>query len=131
METSLESMQDFPLRMGALPQGALQFAAFMDAEPADAAEVTELAGWLFGKGLFPVLDGVDTELLGDEVRCTLLTACTHYKQHLRRCLEKCSILLTAQVSWQNMDAISHLGLHDICLHASHRVSVLLSHPAVD
>ena len=59
--------QVFPLRMGALPGGAVEYAAFMDAEAADAAEASELADWLFGKRQFPRLDGVDTELLGCEV----------------------------------------------------------------
>lgn len=60
-------MQEFPLRMGGLPQGALQFAAYKDAEPSDATEAAELAGWLFDRGQFPRLDGVDTEVLGIEV----------------------------------------------------------------
>lgn len=53
--------------MRALPGGAVEFAAFMDAEPADSAETAELADWLFGRRQFPKLDGVDTELLGCEV----------------------------------------------------------------
>ena len=59
--------QVFPLRMGALPGGAVEYAAFMDAEPSDGAEAAELAEWLFGRRQFPKLDGVDMELLGCEV----------------------------------------------------------------
>lgn len=54
--------------MNGFPRGTVEYAAFMDAEPADAAEVSELADWLFGRGQFPKLDGVDMELLGCEVR---------------------------------------------------------------
>ena len=61
-------VQDFPLRMSGFPRGVVEYAAFLDAEPADAAEVAELADWLFGRGQFPKLDGVDMELLGCEVR---------------------------------------------------------------
>lgn len=53
--------------MSGLPQGVLQFAALKDAEPEEPSEIAELAEWLFGRGQFPVLDGVDTELLGIEV----------------------------------------------------------------
>ena len=53
--------------MGALPQGIVQFAALKDAEPEEPSEIAELAQWLFGRGQFPVLDGVDTQLLGIEV----------------------------------------------------------------
>ena len=67
----LISLQDFPLRMQGLPQGVIQYAAYMDAEPADAAEAAELADWLFGRGQFPKLDGVDMELLGCEVQDSL------------------------------------------------------------
>ena len=104
--------------MGALPQGALQFAAFMDAEPADAAEVAELAGWLFGKGQFPVLDGVDTELLGIEVRCTLLTASTLHAaseerfetvQQISCCFRQMAMIWMHSLIW----------LNDTCVHANH------------
>lgn len=45
----------------------MEYAAYMDAEPADANEAHELADWLFGRQQFPKLDGVDTEVLGAEV----------------------------------------------------------------
>jgi len=60
-------MQDFPLKMNGAPAGALQYAAYSDAAPSDAAESLELAEWLFGRGQFPKLDDVDMQLLGAEV----------------------------------------------------------------
>ena len=124
MGNTLKSMQEFPLRMGALPQGALQYAAFMDAEPADAAEVAELAGWLFGKGQFPVLDGVDTELLGIEVRCTLLTACISSEDRFEKAQHTSCCTRQLAAIWMQF----LFRLHDTLVHASHRFSVLLSHP---
>ena len=59
--------------MSGAPAGALQYAAFSDATPCDANEARELAEWLFGRGQFPKLDNVDTELLGAEVRLHLLS----------------------------------------------------------
>ena len=53
--------------MGGLPEGCVEYAAYMDAEPADAAEAEELAEWLFRRRVCPVLDGVDTQLLGVQV----------------------------------------------------------------
>ena len=70
-------LQTFPVRMGALPGGIVAYAAYMDAEPSDAAEAAELADWLFGRQQFPKLDGVDTELLGCEVQaCHLKSRAT-------------------------------------------------------
>jgi hypothetical protein len=66
------AMQEFPLKMSGAPAGALQYAAFSDAAPSDAAETLELADWLFGRGQFPKLDDVDMELLGAEV-CFLVS----------------------------------------------------------
>lgn len=63
----LGGSQEFPLKMSGAPGGALQYAAFSDAAPSDPSETLELAEWLFGKGQFPRLDDVDTELLGAEV----------------------------------------------------------------
>lgn len=76
--------------MGALPGGAVEYAAFMDAEPADAAETKELADWLFGRRQFPKLDGVDTELLGCEVgigETKLFTAIEKFAPNLQDSFE--------------------------------------------
>lgn len=61
--------------MGALPTGVLQYAAFVEAVPGDAVEAAELADWLFDRGQFPRLDGVDTELLGIEVCVAACSPC--------------------------------------------------------
>ena len=60
-------LQDFPFRMSGYPNGMLQYAAFIEAELDEPAELQDLAEWLFKKGKFPGADGVDTELLGMEV----------------------------------------------------------------
>ena len=44
-----EPAREFPLRLDALPQALLLFAAFRDARPSDAAEVMALAKQLFEK----------------------------------------------------------------------------------
>ena len=44
-----EAAREFPLRLDALPQALLLFAAFRDARPNDAAEVVALGKQLFEK----------------------------------------------------------------------------------
>ncbi|KAG2500913.1 hypothetical protein HYH03_001672, partial [Edaphochlamys debaryana] len=56
----LPPSMEFPLRLEALPEGLLQYLAFVEARPKVAAETSELASLLFGQGVFPLLDGADT-----------------------------------------------------------------------
>ena len=39
----------FPLKLSGLPSGLIQYAAFVEAQPSDPAEVQQLADYLFGQ----------------------------------------------------------------------------------
>ena len=60
----LKGRQQFPLRVSALPDGLLEFAAFVVAAPGKSDEIPVLAEYLFGKHQFPLLDKVDCRVLG-------------------------------------------------------------------
>jgi hypothetical protein len=59
----IPTQESFSLRMDALPAGLLPYLAFLGARPTSAAEVEDLAGWLFDQGELPLLDGISTEAL--------------------------------------------------------------------
>ena len=61
---ALKGRQQFPLRVSALPDGLLAFAAFIAAAPGKSDEIPVLAEYLFGKHQFPLLDKVDCRILG-------------------------------------------------------------------
>ena len=69
---NLKETQHFPLRVNALPDGLLEFAAFIAATPGKSDEVPILAEYLFSKRQFPLLDKVDCRILGTNY---VLTAC--------------------------------------------------------
>lgn len=71
-EYNLRETQHFPLRVNALPDGLLEFAAFIAATPGKSDEVPILAEYLFSKRQFPLLDKVDCRILGTNY---VLTAC--------------------------------------------------------
>ena len=60
----LTDRQHFPLRVNALPDGLLEYAAFIAATPGRSDEIPVLAEYLFGKHQFPLLDKVDCRILG-------------------------------------------------------------------
>ena len=66
-----DGVQSFPLKVDRWPSGVVQYAAFLESEVESTSELGELGQWLFGKSKFPLVDGVDTELLGLEVRAKL------------------------------------------------------------
>ncbi|GAB4816512.1 hypothetical protein N2152v2_003558 [Parachlorella kessleri] len=60
----LAPLQVFPLRMGALPQGLLEFAALASATPTSLAEAQQLATQLFGSSKTGFAGGGTTSLGG-------------------------------------------------------------------
>ena len=72
--------QQFPLKVNALPDGMLEYAAFIAATPGRSDEIPVLAEYLFGKRQFPLLDKVDCRILGIDLVLTVCrTAVSGYK----------------------------------------------------
>ena len=60
----LSGKEEFPLRVTALPDGLLQYAAFVAAAPGRSDEIPVLGEYLFKHRQFPLLDKVDCKLIG-------------------------------------------------------------------
>ena len=80
----LTGHQEFPLRVTALPDGLLQYAAFVAAAPGRSDEIPVLAEYLFEHKQFPLLDRVDCKLIGINF---VLTACRAAMMSYKRTLE--------------------------------------------
>lgn len=79
----LSGSEEFPLRLSALPDGLLQYAAFVAATPGRSDEVPVLGEYLFKQKQFPVLDKVDCKLIGLNFVLSLCRAgLTSYKRSL-------------------------------------------------
>ncbi|KAL0034373.1 hypothetical protein WJX77_011688 [Trebouxia sp. C0004] len=77
----LSARQQFPLKVNALPDGLLEYAAFIAATPGRSDEIPILAEYLFGKHQFPLLDKVDCRILGVNYVLTVCrTAMLGYKK---------------------------------------------------
>jgi hypothetical protein len=77
----LSARQQFPLKVNALPDGLLEYAAFIAATPGRSDEIPVLAEYLFGKHQFPLLDKVDCRILGINYVLTVCrTAMLGYKK---------------------------------------------------
>ena len=80
----LTGHQEFPLRVTALPDGLLQYAAFVAATPGRSDEISILAEYLFEHKQCPLLDMVDSKLI---VINFVLTACRAALMGYKRTLE--------------------------------------------
>ena len=79
----LSGRQQFPLRVNALPDGLLEYAAFIAATPGRSDEIPVLAEYLIGKRQFPLLDKVDCRALGVNYVLTMCrTAMLGYKKSM-------------------------------------------------
>ena len=80
----LSEKEEFPLRVTALPDGLLQYAAFVAAAPGRSDEIPLLGEYLFKHRQFPLLDKVDCKLIAINY---VLTICRAALMSYKRSLE--------------------------------------------
>ena len=80
----------FPLRLSGIPNGVLQYAAFVEAQPSEAGEVQVLGKYLFGQVSSPCSQGQRfalTALPGRTGHTTACPGCLHACNHVQYALD--------------------------------------------